>query len=953
MKTSFSILFFSFCTLAISLAQTNKNVLYVSPTGNDRGPATEVAPLATIQEAQSRARKLVPGMKADIEVRLLPGIYFLAQPLAFTERDGGTGGFVVRYRCHGLPGEARIIYGQVLTDWKPWKDGIFNCKVGKQPFLSLFENDRRATLARHPNKEFDADYPCWDGPYYKSVGAECVPHPRFGKAGEWIKYNAHEFDPSAIPFDKMKLMMFPWGNRDWTKGMNVIKRIDKDSSKLYFSNPIPLGSAEEGGFSNRFYYCDALPLLDAPGEYFHDASSGVLYYKPFTSTDRARIIRPLGYELMSLKGVNESVKNIVFDGLRLEYGDLGRMNAPGDDFTQMVTLDNASGILFSNCVFSLGRTGIMAQNSHDIRVESCLFRKMGVSGVVFYKCFNNKIADCRFEEVATTLLYGYGMYMKSCVNCVVEHSELCFSGRYALSLRGNVKVQKGTNPDNYETNNGPSTGNRFRYLKFMHGGQDSGDMGVLHMAAINLAADSNINYVDQVTVSDSWAHDGLTDPDHPWGLYLDWVANTMKQELRNVQLERVQNMETYSGKSSSHKKSAYFNGQENRLSAVLVNNSFTNTAGGSFENGKFDRSLMEYGQLGVRNIPQSFLRRACIAHWAFDEADGNVLLQSIPNRVFDGSKLDAKWGGPKGGARVKGVKGNGLHFGNSTDSVYTTQRVNAMLDFSILSWVRTPSVSAGNSATIWSTSQRGKGSGLFCQYVVSNGKGGIALEVQGVRTAMATLADKDEAWHLVAAVKTGERLSFYVDGKKIEERPLKGTLQTGEFRLGKHPLHPDGAFSGDLDEVRVYNYAVQPTMLSLMESTGRAGLAPQAFVLMNTRSELALEEVSDGVVKAVDLRNLEDGQVWLKESAANGRFLLRNQRSGRYLIGQENGQVITAPKGGTGWIQLPGTSADGLNSVRLQVGPLFLSVENPVFGGNLNMSNQSAQTGQEWQLLPL
>ena len=50
-------------------------VLFVSPTGDDRGPATEAAPLATIQEAQSRVRKLVSGMKGDIEVRLLPGVY--------------------------------------------------------------------------------------------------------------------------------------------------------------------------------------------------------------------------------------------------------------------------------------------------------------------------------------------------------------------------------------------------------------------------------------------------------------------------------------------------------------------------------------------------------------------------------------------------------------------------------------------------------------------------------------------------------------------------------------------------------------------------------------------------------------------------------------------------------------------------------------------------------------
>ena len=923
-------------------------VLFVSPTGDDRGPASEAAPLATIQEAQARVRKLVAGMKADIEVRLLPGVYSLAQPLAFTESNGGTGGFVVRYRCHGLPGEARIIYGQVLANWKPWRNGSVTCQVGTQPFLSLYENDRRATLARHPNKEYDADYPCWDGPYYVTADAE---KGRKDKKSGWAKYDPAVFDPSSLSPATLKLMIYPQGARDWTRHMVPVTRIDPNSTRLYFGNLQQLWDASPS-CRNRFYYCDALPLLDAPGEYFHDPASGVLYYKPFTAASRARIIRPLGWELLSVKGGKKPARNIVFDGLRFEYGDLGSLSAPLEDFKQMVTLENASGIVFSRCVFSLGRTGLMARKSRDIRVESCLFRKMGVSGAVFNECAGSRIADCRFEEVATSLLYGYGVYLQSCVNCVVEHSEVCDSGRYAVSLRGNVKVQKGTNPDNYRTDIGPAAGNRIRYLKLMHGGQDSGDMGVLHMAAVNLAGDTTINYVEQVTVSDSWAHEGLTDPDHPWGLYVDWVANSMHQVFRNVQLERVQNMETYSGESSSHRRAAYFNGRENRLSAVLFNNSFINLEVGSPENDHFDRSLMEYGRLGIRSIPPEFLRRACIARWAFDEADGPLLRQSVPNRVFDGSRLDTKWGGPKAVARVTGLTGGALHFGNGADTVATAQRVNAMLDFSILCWVRSPVVSAGGSATIWSTSQRGRGSGIFCQQVVSDGGPGIAFEVQAGRTAVAPLAAKDNAWHLVAAVKASDTIRFYLDGREFAASALTVPLQTGELRFGKHPLHPDGAFRGDLDEVRVYNYAVPPAMLRLLESSGRAGSVPRAFVLMNAHSELALEEVADGVVRAVERRHPEDGQVWLRENTADGRFLLRNLRSGRCLIGREDGRVTTAPEGGAGWTKIPGASPDGLESVRLQGGSLFLSVDNPVFGGTTSMLNKPAEASQEWLLLP-
>jgi hypothetical protein len=165
-------------------------------------------------------------------------------------------------------------------------------------------------------------------------------------------------------------------------------------------------------------------------------------------------------------------------------------------------------------------------------------------------------------------------------------------------------------------------------------------------------------------------------------------------------------------------------------------------------------------------------------------------------------------------------------------------------------------------------------------------------------------------------------------------------------------LHPDGAFRGDLDEVRVYNYAVTPAMLRLLESSGRAGSVSQEFILTNARSELALEEVADGVVRAVERRHPEDGQVWLRENTVDGRFRLRNLRSGRYLIGREDGQVTTAPEGGAGWTQIPGESPDGLESVRLQGGSLFLSADNPVVGGAVSMVNQPAEVSQEWLLLP-
>lgn len=83
-------------------AAAKEHVIVVAPPGtknaSDRGPGTFGRPLATLQEAQRRARQEAAKGDRDVAVHLRSGIYRLTEPLRFDAADSGRGGRTVTWR---------------------------------------------------------------------------------------------------------------------------------------------------------------------------------------------------------------------------------------------------------------------------------------------------------------------------------------------------------------------------------------------------------------------------------------------------------------------------------------------------------------------------------------------------------------------------------------------------------------------------------------------------------------------------------------------------------------------------------------------------------------------------------------------------------------------------------------------------------------------------------------
>jgi hypothetical protein len=278
---------------------------YVAPGGNDAwsGRAAEPmaaendGPFATIGRAQEALRALrsdgvLPG-PVTIRIR---GTHRLAEPLVITPDDSGTADWPVTFTGYeGENGRSFRAAGPLRAGRKGeggvWTVEIPEVKAGEWRFLQLFVDGSRRRPARSPNTG-----------YYRI--AELLPGPP---------------DPRAKPIARDKFVftpgdLRPWSRLDdvrvvlmhsWETSIHPIKSIDTETNIVEFTAPMrewwSIGYWEP---NQRYYVENALELLDEPGEWYLDRTTGVLSYMPLPGEDlrEVEVIAPVLTELVRLDG---------------------------------------------------------------------------------------------------------------------------------------------------------------------------------------------------------------------------------------------------------------------------------------------------------------------------------------------------------------------------------------------------------------------------------------------------------------------------------------------------------------------------------------------------------------------------------------------------------------------------------------------------------------------------
>lgn len=246
------------CLLLLStLLTVEAQPYFVSPSGDDANPGTLEKPFATLHRAQ-RAARSHPGV-----VFLRGGVHYLPDTLVFTPEDSGRPGAPLVVQAYQA--EQPIVSGGVrLTnlDWKPFRDGIYQTSVPADLRTEeIFANGERQILARYPNFDPAAQY--FDGFAADAISKE--------RAARWA-------NPAEGYFHAMHPAL--WGGFTWRiTGKDALGEITK-----------------EGGWQNnrggavhptiRFVE-NIFEELDAPGEWFLDASTHTLYFYPPAGLDLA------------------------------------------------------------------------------------------------------------------------------------------------------------------------------------------------------------------------------------------------------------------------------------------------------------------------------------------------------------------------------------------------------------------------------------------------------------------------------------------------------------------------------------------------------------------------------------------------------------------------------------------------------------------------------------------
>ena len=287
---------------------------FVAPGGSDASAGTREAPFATPAAAQRAARKeIAAGLKGNLTVLLRGGTYELAEPLRFGPEDSGTGQFAVLYTA--APGENVVLSGgRQITGWKRGQGGVWTAEVpgvkeGKWYFRNLFVGGRRAIRARAPNADAAE-------PHEKLTAASLSPdRKRYtlslapGLARNWQNLSDVE--------------VMVAGN--WAITRKRLQSVDEKSGLVVLAPPHAEGhEAIRPGPGRWCYFENAREMLDQPGEWYLDRSTGVLSYLPLPGEDmtQAEVVAPVLTTLVAVAGVpGRPVRNLHFRGISFQHAD--------------------------------------------------------------------------------------------------------------------------------------------------------------------------------------------------------------------------------------------------------------------------------------------------------------------------------------------------------------------------------------------------------------------------------------------------------------------------------------------------------------------------------------------------------------------------------------------------------------------------------------------------------
>ena len=339
----------------------NAGDFYVATDGNDANPGNLKKPFATLQRAQKEARTLAGREAVNVFVR--SGIYYLPETLVLTAEDSGTKSTPVTYQAY--ENEKSVLSGGVRLmglDWKPYKNGIMQCKVPDGFFTDqLFVNGERQPMARYPN--FNPDEVAFNGWAKDAFSPE--------RAANW---------KSPTGGFIHALHRGEWG------GMHYLITGKGPDNKITYDGGWQ--NNRQSSMNDRRFVENIFEELDVAGEWFLDSKSNVLYFYPPAGVDldNATLEAVRLKHLVEFRSTEGSpVKFVSLKGLIFRH-------------TSRTFMETKEPLLRSDWTIYRGGA-LFVTGSEDCTIEDCLIERVG-GNAVFVNNYNRRFAvrGCHIAE---------------------------------------------------------------------------------------------------------------------------------------------------------------------------------------------------------------------------------------------------------------------------------------------------------------------------------------------------------------------------------------------------------------------------------------------------------------------------------------------------------------------------------------------------------------------------
>lgn len=207
-----------------------------------------------------------------------------------------------------------------------------------------------------------------------------------------------------------------------------------------------------------------------------------------------------------------------------------------------------------------------------------------------------------------------------------------------------------------------------------------------------------------------------------------------------------------------------------------------------------------------------------VAHWKMEGLDEGMIVDSTNHynelKVVMGTEL------PK---VVEGRRGNAVEFGNSYFEINDATGLDVGTgDFTVSAWIK-PKITTGQQFLFW----YGSASSKQWWTRINSGKLQFLIGREGKEQLVETPIRADE-WTHISCQKAQGTIKIYINGVEVGKTILEGTFDvngTNRLRVGREISGAVRQYSGAMDDVRFYNYALdEEAIMKLVEGKEDEGI---------------------------------------------------------------------------------------------------------------------------------